>query len=104
MALLLGMSGAPVDCNVERVAGRVAPDVAPVAWIGEVLDAAARWPSPLPEFHPGYVAISAVLDLGATRCEIGRAPRCAGCPLERWSLYEGCEYAARGPRQLEMWR
>jgi adenine-specific DNA glycosylase len=99
VALLEGDEAAPVDCNVERVAARVDPTVSAAVWIAEVLAGAMRQLSPLPEFPAGYVAISAVLDIGATRCEIGRAPRCADCPLE-----VVCRFAACGPRQLEMWR
>lgn len=101
VALLVGEEAAPVDCNVDRVGARVDPAVAPGVWVAEVLAEAMRW-APLPdlgEFPPGYVAISAILDMGATRCELGRAPRCADCPLAG-----DCAYQARGPRQLEMWR
>jgi adenine-specific DNA glycosylase len=100
VALLEGDEAAPVDCNVERVAARVDPTVSAIVWIGEVLGTAMKYHiSPLAEFPVGYVAISAVLDIGATRCAIGEAPRCAGCPLEMV-----CAFADHGPRQMEMWR
>jgi endonuclease III len=98
VTLLMGGEAAPVDCNVARVGQRVSPDVAPAAWCAEVIAAARELPSPLPEFPAGYIVISAILDVGATRCRIGWAPQCAGCPLAG-----GCEYEARGPRQMEMW-
>jgi A/G-specific adenine glycosylase len=102
VALLLGHGAAPVDCNVQRVADRCAPGAGADAWIAEVVAAAgpgtriAEVGGALPA---GYVAVSAVLDVGARLCRIGAAPRCGDCPLGG-----DCAFAARGPRQMELWR
>lgn len=97
VALLMGHEAAPVDTNVKRVAARVESAMSARDWIAEVMAAAMRQDSVL-EFPPGYVAMSAVLDVGAVLCTIGGAPRCGECPLRA----VGCEFAARGRRQMEL--
>jgi len=89
VALLLGHPGAPVDTNVDRVGRRVAPDRTPTIWIAELTAAAAK--SSTPPWHPPYVAVSMVLDLGATLCAAWHLPECERCPLngECWYSENG---------------
>jgi A/G-specific adenine glycosylase len=91
VALLLGGEAAPVDCNVQRVAARVAPDVAPAVWLAEVLGALTGVHVPGVGRPDRYVAISMLLDVGATVCGPARAPECERCPLR-----PGCAHARRG--------
>lgn len=79
VGLLHGFHAAPVDCNVERVAARAAPDERPEDWLDAVLAAAGALP-PVDGRPAPYAAISAVLDLGADPCGLG-APECERCPL-----------------------
>lgn len=86
VALLWGCQGAPVDTNVDRVGRRVAPDRTPLAWIGEVMEVARGQAVPIP-WAPAYIAISMVLDVGATVCAAGQLPECERCPLNGCCWY-----------------
>ncbi|MFA4971203.1 MAG: hypothetical protein WC683_01230 [bacterium] len=98
VAALHGFAAVPVDTNVDRVGRRVAPEVTPAIWIGEVLEAAAQagdGDGPPdgngPIFTAPYMAISMVLDVGAGPCAAGQYPECERCPLmgECWYAQHG---------------
>lgn len=97
VATLLGERAAPVDCNVQRVGQRVCPDLTPDQWIGELM-ACIDGKLLSNGIMDTYVLISTILDVGATLCKIGTAPRCGACPLAH-----ACAFQAAGSRQMELW-
>jgi A/G-specific adenine glycosylase len=100
VTLLMGGEAAPVDCNVQRVADRCDPAAGAAPWIAEVVAAVGVGTrvAALDALRAGYVAVSAVLDLGVTVCRVGAAPACERCPLE-----VHCAFALAGTRQIG-WR
>jgi A/G-specific adenine glycosylase len=92
VGLLHGFHAAPVDCNVERVAARAAPDERPEKWLDAILAEAGAL-RPVAGRPAPYAAISALLDLGADPCGLG-APECERCPLP------GCRGRGVGAQRL----